>query len=730
MHCIRHAWYPAFVVLVGLVASSADAQVIPVNVESTPPGATVFVDSTSAPAIGVTPLRNVRIARGSHTLIFRLEGHEEGRLPVTIQRRRESFRILLNALGRISISAGNDSANSASVRIDGNPVGNVPYTGTVQPGRHMVQVGREGYETFSNWVEIAGGQVLTLPVILQAAAPETGSILVAGNVSGAPVYLDGEARGVTPAVLEDVPAGEHVVEVRPDGLEVQRQTVFVRAGQRTNFSVQGQVRQQGSLRVITNVPGAVVTLDGEPIGTSPATASDVSVGQHIVEAQAEGYATVQETVTIEAGQQRVVSLRLTADARAAGRILVRSNVGAAIITIDGEERGSPPVVIESPAAGVHTVIATAEGYEDFRHTCETGPGRNCEIDAQLQPVGTPVRVTANARNAELYVDGDLIGPIPYEGNLPVGSHRLEVRAPNREAHVQQIQLVATSTPREFRIDMSGEGHLTEEERLEEAEERERLARSSTSHAAAPLPQEQAVLDMSIGWAFPLELRLGVGILDFLEGGFAFRSLMFRYNEFELRAKLGVRPLDQISAAVQVQFAGGLGPTQGETAEEAAFCADPRNEDHPACGGDRDHLTNSVRFSVEAIGSLHFADQGSFNLWLGVDIYSDEYDFCGLNSDIAVRSDTDLGDPSSRPLPEGADTDDNRCFQAERQRDGRQGGARFRLGGSLDFVLGRYWNMFALVEGVFGPSRDILGDIWGFGPEDTEFYFRLGFTHKF
>ena len=40
-------------------------------------------------------------------------------------------------------------ATAAAIRIDGVPVGNVPYSANVSPGRHMVQVGREGFVTFS-----------------------------------------------------------------------------------------------------------------------------------------------------------------------------------------------------------------------------------------------------------------------------------------------------------------------------------------------------------------------------------------------------------------------------------------------------------------------------------------------------------------------------------------------------------------------------------------------------
>lgn len=76
-----------------LPGAPARAQVrIPINIESVPPGATVYLDTTTSAPLGTTPLTNIRVARGDHTFIFQLANHEEARLAVTVQRRRETFR--------------------------------------------------------------------------------------------------------------------------------------------------------------------------------------------------------------------------------------------------------------------------------------------------------------------------------------------------------------------------------------------------------------------------------------------------------------------------------------------------------------------------------------------------------------------------------------------------------------------------------------------------------------
>ncbi len=704
-------WLGAFALVASVLCPGAPAEAqrrIPVRIESTPPGATVYLDSEGSPPIGVTPIRVARIPRGPHVLVFKLQGHQTARLTVDVRRRRETFRVVLQPLGTLYVTAGNADANGAAVLVDGRPVGNVPYRKEMRPGRYLVQVRREGFKTFEMWVELPGGQVFTLPAALEREAPPAGSVLVAADVTGAPVFLDGEPRGVTPTVLEDVPEGEHTVEIRPNGMEPFRKTVLVRAGQRAvvTASLRPAPAPTGSLRVLTDPPGATVSVDGEPVGASPVTKEGLAPGEHIVEATLRGHQTARETIQVESGQQRVVSLSLQREARRPGRIVVNATASGAVVSVDGEEKGPPPVVVENAAPGTHAIMVKAPGYEDFRTTCEVGPDRDCEILARMDPVGTPVRVEANARGARFFVDGEEKGPVPWEGSLPVGSHRIEVRAPGYQPHVEQVSLQPASETRVFRVALLKEGEVDPEQREERARARMRALREATSFSAGTLPVEQTLLDFSLGWPYTLEVRMGVGILPWLEAGFTTRSF-FRITEFEARVKVGKRLVRQFALGAQARFGGGIGPSSDPTSQELAL--DMGADDHPV---------NNVFFSLEGLASLHFSEAGAFTLWLALDAYSDRWDWCEEDSG---RFPAPAGTAGCTDTPPGG------------LDYSRQNQARLRLGGSLEIVLGRRWNVWGLLEGIIvGPAdgRRLYGDIFGFGPDDTKLYMRAGVTYKF
>jgi hypothetical protein len=694
---------PICAIALGLAPTNdVDAQrrvrTVPVNVESSPAGATVYVDSADTPPVGTTPLSLVRLPYGRHTLIFKLENHEDAQLPVNIRRRREVFRATLNPLGRIIVTQGNPDAQGASVRIDGQVVGTVPFDQTVQPGRHLVQVEREGYVTYQQWLDVAGGQVLTIPVILERQAPRTGSLLVAADIPTAQVSIDGQPRGQVPLVVDNLPAGEHRVEITAEGEAPRVETVRIIAGERTTINAILRVAPTGgTLRVISNARSAVISLDGEVLGNAPVTRENVSPGEHIVEATADGYEPATQTVTIEAGRTRVVNMRMVEGERRPGRIVVNTNVDGARVWIDGNEMGAPPVVVPQAAAGTHAIVVRAEGYQEFRSTCTVAPEQDCQVTATLEPMGTAVRVEANVRDAQFYLDGQLQGPVPWEGMVPVGQHLLEVRGSGYRPHVEQISLRVSDQTRSFYVTLVGENELTPEEVRALERERQRGIHQAVSHSAAVLPEDLALMDLSAGWPYFGEFRLGVGLTSFLEAGVAFRSFGI-LNEFEGRVKAGYRVNRALSVGGQARIGGGIGPSRGAT--DAELIIDPDFEGHS---------TNAFFMSLEGLLSLHFAHAGAATFFAGLDFHSDRWDWEGDDRRTPIT-------PASM-LPLEYD---------------RQNIVRGRFGGAIEFTLNKRLNIWGMFEGVVGDGRRILGNIFGadLGTEDTEMYGRLGITLKF
>lgn len=583
----------------------------------------------------------------------------------------------------VVITAGDDATAGAAIRIDGEPSGNVPLRKTLSPGRHLVQVGKRGYVTFSKWVDLTPGRVLDIPVTLAPQAPKTGSLLVTADVTGLPVLIDGQRRGATPLVLDGLTEGEHLVEIESAGegyLPFSRM-VTIRENERTTVEATIRVAPDlGSLRVIASVPGAIISLDGEEIGLAPAARAGLRPGEHVVTARAVGYEPVEQTVTVIAGRERVVSLRFTTPSTDMARILVRASVPEATVTINGEEYGNPPITIEPAEFGTYSVVVRAPGYREVRRTCSVGPNRNCEVYADLNLLGVPVRVEANVAGAQLFVNGEPRGPVPWEGDLPAGTHQIEVRADGYESHAEQIRLQKSPRVRLIQVILSPQSAPADTSTRDKEAERRDPLRNTVTHAGAPVPVGAATLDFSTGWPWLASLGMRAGLTKFLDVGLYVASFG-RLTDFWLSTKAGWAVSRNFSLGGDLQIGGGVGPSRRDQLGNA-------------------HPTNSFFVSLDAIFSLHFPPRGAFSMWMAMDFTTDRWDFDGSNSGQVVAS-------------------------------SRQNLVRGRLGGSLEFVVTQKWNVWLEVEGIVaGKRRRVLGDVFGGGRPDAKVYGQLGATFKF
>ncbi len=572
----------------------AQAQV-PVNVTSTPSGAMVYLDDTSN-ALGTTPLKKVKISKGSHTLIFRLSDYQEQRLTVSVSKRNQTFQVTLSAMGTVDLNATSSEMNGATVTIDGEQVGQLPLRKALSPGRHMVQVTKQGFGNFQKWVDVVAGQALAIAVTLDKTS---GSLIVSADVGGARVSVDGQDKGASPVVIDDLSAGPHSVEVRADGFPALRETVTVRAGERATFSAQlrGQRGPTGSINIISNVPGARIYLDGEDIGTAPVVKEDIVQGDHIIEAQARGYEPVQQTVSVGSNQRSTVSIRFSK--QAPGTIQVDTDAKNATVLVDGQDRGAPPVTVRNASPGEHTIEIKAKGYKTYRTTCNVSGDEGCNVQANMDQAQVRVRIIANVTNAQAVIDGRAPVTLPYEGTFPAGSMRFEVSAEGYETHVEQVDLEPNDKdePRSFQVYLVPVG---------ESEAGLRLRSTVMTHGAAPMAPGIAALDLSVGWPYLFAGRLNVGVLDYLDAGFEVRTFG-RVTEFEGRAKVGYNVLRQFGLGAQARLGGGIGSDN----------------------------TNTLFLQTEGMASLYFSDFALSTAYLGLDFNSDKYGFTEKDSDIAV-----------------------------------------------------------------------------------------------
>lgn len=641
-----------------------------VAVSSVPPGAQVFLDNADGAPLGTTPIKSVRIEHGAHKLHFKLRGFKTEVVDVVVDAKSRKIEATLKPVAYVQMRAAIPEAEGAHVSINGTKVGVVPYDGEVPPGRHLFEFSKDGFRSFSQWVELGGGQLYTLPLVLTSDKKPVGTLFVTADLPGVPVFVDGQDKGVTPVSL-DLPPGQTLVEVRPVGQPIWKKQVTVVAGEK--LIVEANVRPEsapvGTVMILSNIPNTLVFLNGTKTGTAPVTAGNLSVGTHVVEGKAQGFQPGQATVRVVAGEQTVVKLELKPVEAEYGRISVRASVPGAVVYIDGGERGPAPVEADKLTLGAHSIVVRAKGYQDFEGNCDVLRNDTCSVMAVLTALAT-VRVTANVPDASLSIDGKDLGPLPYEGALTAGSHKFVVSAKDHKVWEQVLELQPSTEVRAIEAKLET-GRPDEKVVAAEIEET-----YSTASAMTALPMGPGHNAIRLGFSFPnlVEVTGSVGIVPGIAGGVSLRALERNNTEERLAALevalhmyAGVRPLKPLSFGMELE--GYLGTNFSDI--------------------------NTRGLTVYGKGTLHFGESGAFTLRMGAEVVRDGWE---PTADVVSAT----------------------------SRDTAQVAARFRIGATVLLWASEHVGVFVGLDKVVGDDRILLSHtLFGLVENDPQLYIHAG-----
>lgn len=233
-------------------------------------------------------------------------------LPADVKASAQRAMVELGELvGTVEIKG---SEPGAAIVIDGRNRGEFPVLTPIRvsAGSHLVRVYKEGFEPFEARVEVAGGQTARTVARLSALA-ESGRLRVtekSGKVLD--VVVDSVVVGKTPWEGR-LSVGAHQVVLRGEGNQgTQPVSAPVRLQQVTALTLTVE-ELTASIRIEPTPAGASVAIDSVTVGQG-IWEGRLRDGAHLVEVAAEGFVAVRRQVSLERGEQEVVSVALQRDA--------------------------------------------------------------------------------------------------------------------------------------------------------------------------------------------------------------------------------------------------------------------------------------------------------------------------------------------------------------------------------------------------------------------------------
>lgn len=212
-------------------------------IESEPQGASIYLDKKDGTVLAKTPWSGS--LDGEHTIIVEKRGYksEETRIAPDPSR-LVVIRFVLaeeDYLGWVDIKS---NVPGADVFLDDKSVGAIgktPFSGNLKPGRHTVYVSVDGYEEFSQEIEVIAGETLEVNANL-SGAPVGYLNLRGAGIERSEIIVDGKVLCERGPCRKPVPEGYHTITIRRPGYRPFTTRVEVQA--RTEVSVSAQLTRK------------------------------------------------------------------------------------------------------------------------------------------------------------------------------------------------------------------------------------------------------------------------------------------------------------------------------------------------------------------------------------------------------------------------------------------------------------------------------------------------------
>ncbi|HXX66259.1 MAG TPA: PEGA domain-containing protein [Polyangiaceae bacterium] len=255
------------------------------------------------------------------------------------------------------------------------------------------------------------------------------TIDVTANEPDATLSIDDYPVGKTPfAGPVRIDVGKRILKLSKDGFTETVQTVDVAAGARTPVSFRIEPLHKAALVTVTvgGALAATVYVDGRDVGPAPFK-GELTAERHTIEARANGYLTVSQTVDVVDRQPMSLVLTLSAE-RHEGRLRVVAPEGASI-AVDEHAVGSGTWEGVVSTTGGHQLVVHKPGYQTYATEVFVA-------DDQVREVNVPLnREVSNSWVAWgigslLVVTGGIVAgyfvfkpaePSPYVGELGITS---------------------------------------------------------------------------------------------------------------------------------------------------------------------------------------------------------------------------------------------------------------------------------------------------------------------
>ena len=286
-----------------------------------------------------------------------------------------------------------------------------------------------------------------------ATQPQPGRLTIETRPGNLEVTIDGDKRGKTPVTVSLAP-GAHTVTIH-GGVDDRVVPLTLAAGAEVTQYFEMKTPEPGAtlgrVSIVTDPPGARVSVDGKPQGNSPITVEELTAASHKITATNEA-GSVERLVSVPAGGTASVMFSLPrVSGPVGGWLAIAAPFDVEVVERDDVigASGTNKVML---AAGRHEIALANRslGYRDVR-AIDITAGKTTTV--RVDPPKATISVNARPW-ADVTVDGNSLGQTPIANLLmTIGSHDVIFRHPQFGERRQTV-VVTSNGPNRIAVDLT------------------------------------------------------------------------------------------------------------------------------------------------------------------------------------------------------------------------------------------------------------------------------------
>ncbi|MEJ7597045.1 MAG: PEGA domain-containing protein [Kofleriaceae bacterium] len=238
-----------------------------VVIESEPGNATIYLDDRKKGAFATTPWSGT--LEGEHKIIIERRGFMISES--TIAADPSKLFVLRAVLGKEEFMGWIDVTSNipkSEVFIDDKSVGAIgttPFSQYVKPGKHKFWITTEGYDEYTQELEVLPGGTHEIKAQLKGAP--VGKVNVIGlGIEDSTIYINGKIACERGPCLKSLPQGEHTITVTRPDMKTYSRRIKIQAKTETNIKVGLAPKPSRSDAVIAYVLAGAFTGGGIFLG--------------------------------------------------------------------------------------------------------------------------------------------------------------------------------------------------------------------------------------------------------------------------------------------------------------------------------------------------------------------------------------------------------------------------------------------------------------------------------